>query len=367
MKINLTDFASVLMEKHGLERREAQYFIESFVETIHAGLERDKILKLKGLGTFKVLRVSARESINVNTGERVLIDSHPKLSFTPDAAMKELVNRPFSQFETVAINEGVVFDDMPAMVDDEDSDNDFETDPETVVKQEVPLVQLETNTEIEPEIKPQPVSEVEERLEPVIDETPQPMVEEKTEPLAASLSATSPEPDKETRFPWLWVVFAALAGLLIGYLIGRGTASPSDPMIAVAPEVADTIDVQSAGSDNSMLESVTGNTDTLSEMPVSDNAINDQAQSVQENSFDSEKYDEMDSRVRLGAYSIIGVQEVAKARAGETLRQISRRYLGPDMECYVEVLNNLKASQKLVEGQEIKIPKLEYKKHLRKN
>ena len=110
-KIFMTELADMLAQKAGISKREAQQFLTDFVETIQDGVNADKLVKIKGLGTFKVIDVDARESVNVNTGERVTIDSHQKLTFTPDTAMKELVNKPFSQFETVVLNEGVVFDD----------------------------------------------------------------------------------------------------------------------------------------------------------------------------------------------------------------------------------------------------------------
>ena len=121
-KLNLTDLSQQLMDKHGLDRREAAYFVEAIVKTLHDGLEADKLVKIKGLGTFKIVGVGARESVNIHTGERVTINRHSKLTFTPDAAMKELVNRPFSQFETVVLNDGVEFDDMPQQEDDGASD-----------------------------------------------------------------------------------------------------------------------------------------------------------------------------------------------------------------------------------------------------
>lgn len=112
-KIFMAELADMLAQKAGISKREAQQFLTDFVETIQDGVNNDKLVKIKGLGTFKVIDVDARESVNVNTGERVTIDSHQKLTFTPDAAMKELVNKPFSQFETVVLNDGVEFDDEP--------------------------------------------------------------------------------------------------------------------------------------------------------------------------------------------------------------------------------------------------------------
>lgn len=111
-KIHIGDLASVLVKKHQIDKRKAQLFISSMVSVIRDGLDADRIVKVKGLGTFKVVDVEARESVNVNTGERLIIESHSKLAFLPDATMKELVNRPFSLFESVLLNDGVDFTDM---------------------------------------------------------------------------------------------------------------------------------------------------------------------------------------------------------------------------------------------------------------
>ena len=116
-KLSIDELAAVLVEKNGLQKQTAQNFVTSIFDVIKDGIEKDRLVKVKGLGTFKVIGVDARESVNVNTGERVLIDSHSKISFTADAMMKELVNKPFSGFETVVLNEGVEFDDMPVSSD----------------------------------------------------------------------------------------------------------------------------------------------------------------------------------------------------------------------------------------------------------
>ena len=110
-KLTIQDLADVLVEKNDLSKQTAKAFVTAIFDIVQMGIRRDRLVKIKGLGTFKVVDVDARESVNVNTGERVLIDGHSKISFTPDATMKELVNKPFSGFETVVLNEGVEFDD----------------------------------------------------------------------------------------------------------------------------------------------------------------------------------------------------------------------------------------------------------------
>ena len=110
-KISLIELAAVLSKRYGVNKKDATGFVTQMFDIIQQSLEQDKLVKIKGLGTFKIIDVDDRESVNVNTGERVLIEGHPKITFVPDALMKELVNKPFSQFETVVLNDGVDFED----------------------------------------------------------------------------------------------------------------------------------------------------------------------------------------------------------------------------------------------------------------
>lgn len=109
-KFLIQDLAEQLAAAEGLQKNEAQAFVRVFFETITKGLEEDKYVKVKGLGTFKLVEVDSRESVNVNTGERFMIDGHAKISFTPDNGLKELVNRPFADFETVVLSDEITED-----------------------------------------------------------------------------------------------------------------------------------------------------------------------------------------------------------------------------------------------------------------
>ena len=111
-KLTIQEVSKILVEKNGLEPEAASSFVAEFFNVIQQQLQQGDQVKVKGLGTFKIINVEARESVSVRTGERVVIDSHSKVTFVPDAVMKELVNKPFSQFETVVLNEGVEFADM---------------------------------------------------------------------------------------------------------------------------------------------------------------------------------------------------------------------------------------------------------------
>ena len=111
-KFTVQQLADILIRKNRLSENEAQAFVCAIFDVIKEGLEADRQVKIKGFGTFKIIDVDPGESVNVNTGERVLIGGHQKITFTPDSVMKEMVNRPFSQFETVILNDGVDFSDV---------------------------------------------------------------------------------------------------------------------------------------------------------------------------------------------------------------------------------------------------------------
>ena len=129
-KISIQDLSSVLVDKRGLSKKEASNFISEMFDIVQQELEKEKLVKIKGLGTFKIIDVDDRESVNVNTGERVLIEGHGKITFTPDSLMKELVNKPFSQFETVVLNDGVEFEEEPSEEVSESRETDG--DPSTM-------------------------------------------------------------------------------------------------------------------------------------------------------------------------------------------------------------------------------------------
>ena len=136
-RLTIQEIAKVLITKNGLEQSEANRFATELFAIIQERLEKNDLVKVKGLGTFKVITVEARESVSVRTGDRVMIGEHSKITFTPDATMKELVNKPFSQFETVVLNDNVEFDDLK----EQPTDNDVDEINDDLTEEE--LVQLE--------------------------------------------------------------------------------------------------------------------------------------------------------------------------------------------------------------------------------
>lgn len=158
-KLYIQDLVNLLAEKQDIKVTEAEAFVKTIFELIKDALETDKIVKIKGLGTFKLTEVESRESINVNTGERFRIERHTKISFTPDTQMRDMINKPFSHFETVVLNEGVTFDDMPLSGEGEDNEEEVE---EPLHSLEEPVIEKSDNKETLPDEIVEPDTQVNE-------------------------------------------------------------------------------------------------------------------------------------------------------------------------------------------------------------
>ena len=418
-RLTIQELTSLLQEKNGIDRKEAQTFITTLFELIQEGVNTDKLVKVKGLGTFKVVDVGARESVSVNTGGRVLIDGHSKISFTPDSLMKELVNKPFSGFETVILNEGVNFDDMPDGGEELSAEDD--TEEETEIAPNEPIVVEEERIEAEEErieVEEERIEAEEERIEVeeerieveeerieveedpvVVEEEPtenvleveplleivdeedelvtsepqEPQVtpeeaeelEEVEEPEEAEELEEVEEPEEEAKGRgWTWILWLLLcaACFAAGYFLGRYKAPVPEKEATEVKDEPVTITV--GDSIEQHADSAAVVTDTLSQQDADTIEVAVEPVVSQQENTDEEykKYEEMDVRVRTGAYRIIGTAEEVKAREGETVERISRRFFGPDMSCYVEVYNGLDAKTPLKAGQVVKIPKLKFKK-----
>ena len=398
-KLTLNNIAKVLVEKNGLEPKEAMMFTTAMFDLIHDRLNEEGIVKVKGLGTFKMIRVEARESINVRTGERVLIDSHAKITFTPDAVMKELVNKPFSQFETVVLNDDVEFTDMKSEETTDETNNSEQSEslvdvvseggtpepapepaPEPVAEvapEPAPEVAPEPVAEPTPEpapvVAPEPVAEVAPEPTPVVApeptrEVPEPTVpsaDEESEENTSAVQTCYEEDEEESHWlrniGWAFLVLVLMAASAVGgYLYGVGQIPSQTAMadtvsaVKVNPVVTDTL-----VNDSLKADSVAVKTEAKHE----DKAASEQQPQEKTSQNLHDKYAEMDARVRTGAYKITGLDREVKVRAGDNLKRIARRELGSDdMVCYIEVFNKMNASAELKEGQTIKIPALKLKK-----
>ena len=378
-KLTLNNIAKVLVEKNGLEPKEAMMFTTAMFDLIHDRLNEEGIVKVKGLGTFKMIRVEARESINVRTGERVLIDSHAKITFTPDAVMKELVNKPFSQFETVVLNDDVEFTDMKSEETTDETNNSEQSESLVDVVSEggtpepAPEPVAEPTPEPAPVVAPEPVAEVAPEPTPVVApeptrEVPEPTVpsaDEESEENTSAVQTCYEEDEEESHWlrniGWAFLVLVLMAASAVGgYLYGVGQIPSQTAMadtvsaVKVNPVVTDTL-----VNDSLKADSVAVKTEAKHEDKVAS-----EQQPQEKTSQDlHDKYAEMDARVRTGAYKITGLDREVKVRAGDNLKRIARRELGSDdMVCYIEVFNKMNASAELKEGQTIKIPALKLKK-----
>lgn len=164
-KITLQDIINLLCEKQGMTPKDAETFVRTMFDLIEEALTNDKYIKIKGLGTFKLTEVNSRESVHVNTGERIEIQGHSKVSFTPDTSMKELINKPFSHFETVVLNEGVELEDT--VIEEEGTSESTEVSETTIKVEETTIGQ----PIIEESVVEKPIVETPAIEEPIIQES----------------------------------------------------------------------------------------------------------------------------------------------------------------------------------------------------
>ena len=457
-KFSLNTLGKLLADKSGLSQVEAELFIRKMFDVCNQGLDADKQVKIKWLGTFKVQATKDRESINVNTGERFTIEGRDKLTFTPDNILKEIVNKPFAQFETVVVNDGVDFDEIDEKFGEEQTEDapeqviDFLDEEKTATPNpEVVVIGSEKEKEDEDELAKQIAIEQakleklkqaqleqeriqKEKLEKEKQEQErleQERLEQKrleqerleqeklelaqqqqalkavVEPAVPASDESEEEEEEEESsnshhivIPrYLVVAVCLIVVALIGgmgwfaFNYGQMTAQrdhlamqlnqyhqapakkvPAKPAAAPlsqeqklrqkamedsirmaktveAVKLAENSDEESANAEKAK------QTEAKAKAEAKEKAKN-KAEEKAASKIASSQYDK-DARVRTGAYRIIGVAQTVTVGAGQTLEQISTRYLGTGMECYVEALNG---TSTVKAGQKIKIPKLELKK-----
>ena len=377
-KLTIQEIAKILVEKNKLTVKEANQFAAVVFEVIQEGLDTEGQVKVKGLGTFKKIQVEARESVSVRTGERVMIDSHAKITFTPDALMKELVNKPFSQFETVILNDGVEFEDLADDLTEEellelDSMENTEEEATQQVSKEQEVVPEETvATSAETTITSAETETVVRPLMDIVDNTIE-QEDEKPEIEEEDDEDEENEEEEEGGSSWKKVVGYVLLTLLLmaasayaGFWYGQQHATKDVDDATDVENVTDSIEVIEVDSAD-VLDVPSVEQPSVEKPAEEQSAVEkpqtktepEQAKQTEEPFW--KKYEAMDARVRTGAYHIVGTDREVKVRAGETLSKISRRELGEGMSCYIEVYNGLKGNSELKEGQVIKIPKLKWK------
>ena len=399
-KLNVFDLSGVLMSKNGLGDKESRRFVKAIFDVIQECLDEEKVVKVKGLGTFKIIEVDDRESINVNTGERVLIEGHSKLTFTPDSVMKEIVNKPFSQFETVILNDGVDFPE-PAI---EEPISEEPISEEPIPEEPIPEDPILEDSISEEPIFEEPVaadhglsdkSQSEINAEQEIPSPESPIVEFTEDGDKEDTSDVVPPTDEaptdeeindeeeSSNSTLRWVLSGVVVLLLIlaaaygGYLYGRYEISEemaykqmkadlkaAEMTVEKAKEAVakDSVEQEMDATKIGAISVDKEQEDAAKDESPKEAIAKDQVAKEQPVKESADKYEAKDVRVRTGAYRIIGEDRVVKAKAGQTVEDIATRLLGPGMSCYVEVYNNLDGKTTLKEGQAIKIPKLQLKK-----
>ncbi len=214
-RLSIQDLALILSEQTGKSTEEALRFLQEFIAVVSEGVYNDKLVKVKGLGAFKIIRVEERASVSVNSGERFVIPSHYKFTFTPDKELKELVNKPFSLFDTVELNEEVDFSDVDVSAETSVAEDAADDSSEEILPDGIPEQAIEAPQTPEPEVKPEPAveeetapqeeakaeseAETETTPEPEVEAEPEPEIateEEKTEVLATPPAAVE-QPSEE--------------------------------------------------------------------------------------------------------------------------------------------------------------------------
>lgn len=467
-KSNISRLAKSISSKHGLTQAEAERFISKMFEVANEGLHEDKLLKIKWLGTFKVTPVKDRESVDVNTGERIVIEGRDKISFTPDNILKEIVNKPFAQFETVVVNDGVDFSDidekfslqavpaepiaaeMPSTIGEQKTaeasigqpesksfDESKNTDEQKVADQ--PNAEVYPSAEAQPMAAEQPMAG-EQQMQPLVGNTTgeqESLVNEdiltkesslvknasdneagtSNEAVASNNAAMSDgavpseepaaEVGEEVHSHHLMIpkylvaivclVFVILLGGMGWFAFNFGKMQAQRDQLAMQLQtikkptpVATKDSTQTSAEDSAALALKKKAQEDSIRMAETSKAVemaekteqgrvegqaltntsssqigtsskgkgSSQAKGTAPSDPRSSSYD-ADPRVRTGAYRIVGVAQTVTVKDGQSLASLSRLYLGPGMECYVEAVNG---KNEVKVGQKIKIPKLELKR-----
>ena len=317
-KTILQEIAARVAKKHNITIKSAESFVSQFFDVVKEGLDADKQVKVKGFGTFKVVTVKPRESINVRTGERVVIESHDKVNFTPDATMKELVNRPFSQFETVELKDDVDFEDIPH-------------DEEPAVEEPVVEERVAEEPVVEEAVAEKPTEET--KITPLVASTPEDKPEETiaTDVVGNSEKQQEENPVKKSN---LWIkILAIVAVLALCFIIGRWLGQRMATSEEEPQEVAAVVDTT-----------------------ANDSIVTEEVQP--KDGLDLEKLNS-NPKIKQGAYRIVGVENEVTLREGQTMESYCVRTLGGlAMLPYCQVLND---TTELGAGATMKIPKLELK------
>lgn len=457
--VKRVDLTRDVIAKYGLDKEAAERFVQQMFAVLREGIEREKNVKVKSLGTFKITSVNARESVDVNTGERIVIEGRNKITFTPDVVLRDRVNSPFAQFETVVLNEGVDFSQTESENDTADVTEEMENSSdvdEGVVTNETEKsmpVQSETDAALEkpastseasvpvPEntssAPEKPVAKTEEATssshdavandmaslnisslhianvhidamhsakkteEANTDTSSQPQcatTQEETDSQKTQVAAECIERLKNENFAlknenrklknscrrsailykramWIIGVVSAVAIVLVaagiwGIYYHLSIEQQNKTQLATLQKDYDLLSnrfrtlVNEKDAQTENVSFMTASAFVGSSTPSAAKPSNEEAKKpavtvkASETKAPAPSAYDADSRVRTGAYQIIGIDKTVTLRQGQSLKSISRAYLGEGMECYVEAVNKGQLSV----GDKVNIPKLKLKK-----
>ena len=332
-KINLQQLAKTLAQKKNLPQKDAEAFLKTFFDAIIENVTADKMVKIKGLGTFKLIEVLDRESVNINTGERIVIPGHSKLSFKPENALKDLINKPFADCQTVVINEGTSIEEMekiPASSPEETPVQAFVSTLEAVpeVKEEPkeeavpePEVKAEPDPVVVPEPTPEPVVVSEPKADPEPEAASAPVQQLAREPIDQRPLLYGPPPVKKKPTRSYAKIAAWILGVLllcvVGYFIARSLNTNKPAPEPIEPQV---------------------------ETPV------------EETPEPEVEY----AQVPGGEYKIVGTRKTYVMKPGDFVTRIAiQEYGDKDIAPYIIVHNAFPDPDNVPVGEEIKLPELE--------
>lgn len=469
-KITNSDLAKVLIEKHGLGKADAERFVTLMFSILNDGLRQDKLVKIKGLGTFKVISVSSRKSVDVNTGKPIIIEGRDKISFTPDNALRDKVNAPFAQFDTVVINDGVDFSTIDQAFEDEKGslqsfegtaveplteeneiqDTASKEQPEDRTTSKENDTTAESIIEQAQDVESSPAEETVEKItlseesvggaaekeQPTITEAATVSSEKESDPapivtkpvtrdaLSQETSAIGVQPKDNTdsiteekaiiaetkednnKFRHRVMVWTIVAASVIVLLLGgsiyyflnelqirdnrishleamvdnaenriaksssiKNTANATDAPMAQSKEKSSAKTQNSSSAiertkEKTVTEKISNSSVNTEDLKSKSKENENSKASIPTSTKEPAKSDisdyNKDIRIRTGAYNIVGIDRTVIVKEGQSLASISRTYLGPGMECYVEAVNQGKTDYKPGDG--ISIPKVKLKK-----
>ena len=456
--VKRVDLTRDVIAKYGLDKEAAERFVQQMFAVLREGIEREKNVKVKSLGTFKITSVNARESVDVNTGERIVIEGRNKITFTPDVVLRDRVNSPFAQFETVVLNEGVDFSQTDSENDTadvtEEMENSSDVDEGVVTNETDAVLEKPTSTseasvpvpEDTPSAPEKPVAKTEEATssshdavandmaslnisslhianvhidamhsakkteEAKTDTSTQPQcttTQEETDSSKTQVAAECIERLKNENFALknenrklknscrrsailykraMWIMGVASAVAIVHVAAGiwgiyyhLSIEQQNKTQLATLQKDYDLL----SNRFRALVNEKDGQTENVSFMTVSaSNASSTPSASnasapasaaspsheeakkpavtvkASETKAPAPSTYDADSRVRTGAYQIIGIDKTVTLRQGQSLKSISRAYLGEGMECYVEAVNKGQLSV----GDKVNIPKLKLKR-----